>query len=34
MELVDDLCDANKNSTMSVQINISFHFVFAFFLLP
>lgn len=33
-ELVDDLYDANKNSTVSVQINISFHFVFAFLLLP
>lgn len=33
-ELVDDLYGANKNSTMSVQINISFYFVFAFLLLP
>lgn len=33
-ELVDAFYDANKNSTMSVQIIISFHFVFAFLLLP
>lgn len=33
-ELVDDLYDANKNSAMSVQIDISFHIVFSFLLLP
>lgn len=28
IELVDDLYDANKNSTMGDRINIYFHFVF------